>query len=173
MRAVRRPQPLIVSISWPGVLASPVLWGVNMWLGLSVVATGLGMIGLGLYGGWMGVQSREWPKVTGVITRARVRYAGGVVYTPEVRYVYTVNAIEHEGHAVSNFGKPFIGSKKAEEYLAHLVGDGKVPVFYDPNNPRRALLETGSSWLGTIGLAISGIPCVILGVIFMVGAGGG
>jgi hypothetical protein len=141
------------------------------------VITGTQVIGgIGVLGGlWLaaeqgyyllyGVRSRQWPSTDGRILEARAGalpnqlprgrwYPGGL----RLAYEYTVGRERYVGSRSSWRGYwPRLGT--AVRLALHYQAQRKVRVWYDPNDPRRAVLQPGAgAWnvFGTgLGLAIA------------------
>lgn len=86
---------------------------------------------------WWSFEAKSWIEAVGVVTVAEssgwsTRTDSGTSY--ELRYRYTVDGIEHDGWRLWPAGA---AGRRALEFS---VGQ-EVPVFYDPQRPRRAMLE--------------------------------
>jgi len=117
---------------------------------------------------YRGYKSETWEKAEGRIVSTSIDYAGhtygrGAVafYTPAITYRYEVNGIERQGTRLKFGGHwPFPG---AAERLRNQYREGqRVVVFYNPEDPDKAVLESGVSsdnvfafWVG-IGLFVIG-----------------
>ena len=122
----------------------------TMFLFLVFLAVGAGLS----WWGWTILQnaraSADWPSVEGQITRSLVAYStdaeGGDSYSPEVTFVYVaVDDRSHEGRTIK-FGENSYGSeRKAQEIINRYPLGQTVTVFYDPENPDKAVLEPGVS----------------------------
>jgi hypothetical protein len=101
-----------------------------------------------------GYQSRAWPAAQGRITQSQaalehVKRSGStgstIRYAARIRYNYTVGAKTYSSSTIG-FGKSRYTSKKQSKTMKYLeqYPEGKsVTVYYAPDDPRRAALETG------------------------------
>jgi hypothetical protein len=96
-------------------------------------------------------QNREnatqiWPTVTGKITTSNVKKRhdsehGNVAY-PHVSYTYEVDGKIHHSSNIMAGGE--LGGMNVESTLARYPLSSQVTVYYDPQNPKDAVLEAGS-----------------------------
>lgn len=97
-----------------------------------------------------GINSKQWKKVNGIITSSEIISESGasiddqrVFYAFRVSYKYKINDNNYEGHSLSR--KPQGRSKEASLIKKKQYPINKeVVVYYNPNNPKQAVLETGS-----------------------------
>ncbi|TVQ32073.1 MAG: DUF3592 domain-containing protein [Phycisphaeraceae bacterium] len=130
---------------------------------LLVVLFGLGILIVAMYN-----QSRaaSWPTTDGVVTRSEVetlRTSDGQELRPIVKFVYSVEGVEHIGDRISFSGFSSGGRSAAElTVAAHPVGE-KVVVRYDPADPSRSALRVGVGAMELIG-ALFMMTFLIVGV---------
>lgn len=133
------------------------------------------IIGLGftLYGGFMVMQaldSNSWPSVTGEVLESYVTSSqggsqGGTTYKPFVVYEYVVGGTTYKA-AVVKLGD----TSSSSIYSTHQKVVDKYPVgasvivFYDPEDPQNAALETG---LNFVVLILFGIGLAMIGGFFV------
>lgn len=112
---------------------------------------------LAISGGFLGVagwyrvwaqKSRYWSRTTGKVIWAQVESEmseDGKVFFPKILYRYKVNGQRYDGDRIY-FGdvNRSEDSIEAEIILEKRRPDDEVTVFYDPSNPRRAVLERGT-----------------------------
>lgn len=113
---------------------------------------------------WMGMrgeaaESEHWPTTAGVITRMNVSEHtdrdGSRTKHLDVRYKYAVNGREFEGDRVG------VGTSYDTDAVAQAYPVGKqVLVFYNPEKPADAVLQTGAS--GTTIWALGGFGLLFL-----------
>jgi hypothetical protein len=84
------------------------------------------------------------------------RWGRGGGYAPSVAFTYDVGGRQYRGDR-STFVRRGLRRRLAEEALAAIPGD--VDVFYNPEKPQEAYLETHTQ---TLGLAIVAFGCVLL-----------
>jgi len=127
--------------------------------------------GVFLYLGWQVVRqetgalrggraSQNWPSVDGKIISSSIRTssssgAGRSRYYPVVEYEYSVDGKSLRGDRISFDTQPV--SHQSATVITKRYSVGRVvPVFYDPEDASKCVLEPGTSrisWLG-IGLGI-------------------
>jgi hypothetical protein len=133
------------------------------------------LVGAGLsVWGWTILQnaraSASWPTAQGRITRMEVTHStdseGGDSYRPEVAYEYLVNDRSYESYTIK-FGENSYGNRReAEEIAARYPVGQSVPVYYDPADPERSVLEPGVS-LGSY--IVLGIGVLFVAISLIVG----
>lgn len=89
----------------------------------------------------------SWPSVEGRITTSAVytrrdRDDGKLEYHSNIAFVYSVNGVNLAGNTV-RFGFENFGKAAAEHVCARYPAGASVPVYYDPANPSRSVLEPG------------------------------
>jgi hypothetical protein len=88
--------------------------------------------------------SAAWPAVIGTITRAEVGTTAVGRYFADVAYTYYVGDAEFTGSKI----RASDGECNIRDGAVQAIGDltvGKqIPVFYNPSDPRKALLEPGA-----------------------------
>lgn len=118
------------------------------------------------YGGqqlWIAYQAESWPQTVGTVIASSVDYhrsRNSASYFPRVRYRYTVDGVQYEGHRiwVEEQGRSSRGW--AQEVVARYQPGTMVTVFYDPSNPAFAVLVPGLFEGGAI-------IWVLVGVVFI------
>jgi Protein of unknown function (DUF3592) len=103
------------------------------------------LIGMALSGLWHSWQTRHWHITTGTVTRAQIaeqRVKTRMVYQTKVSYAYAVNNRQYQSSRV------FIGDRlhssdrlTAEQQLRHYQPGSEVTVYYNPRDPKDAVLE--------------------------------
>lgn len=123
---------------------------------LMAALTGLSLLVLGLWARQRGQASLSWPQTPGLITASGIDDPDGENLRPDIRYSYSVAGQRHEGRRIAYSG--YGNSRHAlEQLIARYPLNAEVPVFYDPAQPARAVLENRRSsdwglWAGS-GLA--------------------
>ena len=104
------------------------------------------------------------PDIGSNTNRANYRYAN--IYTPEVSYSYRVQMVDYVSNKIDvfkNFGTS--SSARAFAITKKYPVNANVTVYYDPENPKDAVLEagvkTGSLFFLIVGIALFVIPLVI------------
>lgn len=107
--------------------------------------------------GWLLLQARRsvaWPSTTGRVVEAKREETAsgsrdhGGRWRLALTYEYTVNGQRHEGHRVAFGDRIFPGrSRQAEvdELVARYPRGQEVTVHYDPRDPSRCALQTGTA----------------------------
>jgi hypothetical protein len=138
------------------------------------------VIGLALLG-WAFVvlqaarEARAWPTVTGKITASGVhervsRDKEGdpyTEYTPYVRYSFSVNDRPFEGDRIAVGYNEEGSHSQARFAVARYPVGATVKVYYDPANPRSAVLQLGTRNMSTP--IFIGIACIGLALFFLFG----
>jgi hypothetical protein len=117
-----------------------------------------------------GRASEKWPETEGVITLSQVRHGK---YSPRnndwtvvtsIKYEYEVGGRRYVSERVS-FGAMTSDADRRTE--AAMYGEGmRFPVYYDPADPKVAVLETGVQGGVYTGLVI-GAVCALIGLVLM------
>lgn len=112
-------------------------------------------------------QSVNWPSVSGTVTAARVKTHHSTdsdgdtseTYSAQVEYQYQVNGVAYTSEKIS-FGAPVAVSnlRKVQETVAQFPAGSPVNVYYNPQNPAEATLQT----------RMGSKTGLILGIIFLV-----
>lgn len=104
---------------------------------------------------YMNRQAKRWPAVEGVIIASTLEPSSDGENSVRIVYQYTVN-----GHSFTSSQFSYTGLSNAppaqKRRIAQYPRGRRVPVFYDPQKPSRAVLERGESfawiYLGLIGV---------------------
>ncbi len=113
-------------------------------------------------------ESQNWPSTLGTITQSQVSESVSTSdddlpsYHPSVKYSYAVGGESFESNKIY-FGAVSSGSqKKAQEVIARYSQGSTVTVFYNPINPKEAVLERQSK--STTVMLVLGIVFVLMAV---------
>ena len=110
----------------------------------------VGLLGFGGYQIFQAFDSKNWPEVTGKVTRvdiqedyryrrSRYDYGSRYQYTPVVEYVYLVDHVSHEGR--TNL-QTFSSRSQAIDYLNGMYRKGMhLQVLYNPHHPNFSSLH--------------------------------
>ena len=118
-------------------------------------------------------KSRSWPSTQGEITSSYIQKQVNrktntnrttTSFSAKVHYRYLVGGTTYSGDRI-RFGGTYSGGKRS---LAKKVADSypkgkKVTVYYDPENPKEAVLKTGFSWT-TFMVFIGGLLFLCVGI---------
>jgi len=136
-------------------------------LSLALLLLSSASIGAGIAMNAGSERSGHWPMIEGAIVSGRVDQTqqgngkgGGVsCYRATILYRYELGAVSYQNTKISYHGTPCVhgerGRRLAEELIARYPANGKVTIFYDPDNPQRSCLEPGKTPDG-IGLMLMG-----------------
>jgi len=152
----------------------PALFGlVFLAVGIGVTAWGWNVLG-------DAKASTSWPSVDGSVISSKVerertsRRSGGrrrtsTTYGAEVRYRYSVDGNEYSSDKVS-FGDYSSSNRARAQGIVDRYPVGKtVQVYYDPNTPETAVLESGTSWSCYLPIGL-GIIFTIVGALVSAGS---
>ncbi|MBT3200647.1 MAG: DUF3592 domain-containing protein [Phycisphaerales bacterium] len=145
--------------------------------GLVFAAVGIGIAIVGVNMLAKANASSAWPSVKGKIvasdvkksTSSRKRSKGrrkSTKYRAIIKYEYTVAETKHTGNQVS-FGGSSTSMSAAKAVASRYPKGADVDVYYDPENPDEAVLETGTSASTYIPLGVG----LVFGLIGMFLAG--
>ncbi len=116
--------------------------------------------------------SAGWPSTTGKVTSSQVRVdtstdnegSTSTSYVPAIQYEYAVNKTQYtSSRRTVGSGQMGYGSRNRANAIVEQYPAGKsVSVYYDPKNPKYAVLQTGVSssvyvWL-LMGIAFIALP---------------
>ena len=111
--------------------------------------------------------SKSWPTVEGEIFDAQVRMSSSrrsTSYQPHITYGYKVNGQDYTSDQLTHGGPESFGDQfKAAAAAQKYVPGTPVRVYYHPKDPKRAVLQTGttgSNWL----LLVLGIAATAFGI---------
>lgn len=103
-----------------------------------------GFVVIGLYDLYFSNVSKSWPSTMGIIAASNVSVPSKHdLWGVYVRYEFVVNGVQHSSHTYRFGGSPHFSQHAAEIVVAQYVPGDPVKVFYDPNNPDRAVLAPG------------------------------
>ena len=138
----------------------------DWWLfGLIFLVIGVIFLVIGLVAIKRAKTAQSWPSIAGTVVRSEVvRHEStdedgstSTTYEPVVQYDYSVMGQPFTGKRIA-FGSNRYNYKKAAEVTARYPMGGRVKVFYNPDKPKDAVLET---------VAAGGKLFVILGGILL------
>jgi hypothetical protein len=117
--------------------------------------------------------STQWPKVDGVIASSEVAKSkdsdGDTMYSAEVVYKYEVEGRKLESDNVF-FGGDYSSSSRSDASgTVNRYPTGKeVEVYYDPDDPSKAVLEPGAKWMSYMVYGI-GMVFFVVGLLVVIG----
>src|ERR1051325_9425705 len=132
----------------PATLRDYHLWRVLLW---GVLVIGPAFIFEGLRGNYRDRPSLRWPAVTGTVMQSERRYHGGKhsYYSVGMTYSYLINDRRYMGHTIKLWNPDLRGDKETvKAFMAEHPVRSEVQVYYDPNDPRNAVLIPGADEAG-------------------------
>lgn len=124
----------------------------------------------------IGIASRTWPAVKGTILSSYVASRslggeGGTSYAAIIQYMYEVNRKEYQSESIDTapgwwaWGLHGAARKKVAQYPP----DKTVDVYYNPQSPETAFLESGVHLSGPFLMVLGVILLIVFLVAFAVG----
>ncbi len=118
---------------------------------LLMAAIGLLLAGLAARNWTRGNATRAWPQTQGRILRSFVLVErssgseGGTSYTPQVEYEYAVGGASYRCNRLRYGQTGSWGRKQAERTIAPFAVGSHTAVFFNPADPKQAVLLRGTS----------------------------
>jgi hypothetical protein len=159
----------------------PLLLSLLSTLSVILGLVGLWVLGLGLRRMAQASRSRRWPTAQGTLLSSTVAQRSApplrrdeddedappappqTLYRPQVEYRYSVGPQAFTGTSLALEELEVSSEEHARKHAARYVPGSPVTVYYDPQNPGRAVLEPGVravSWA---------LP--VVGVVFLIATG--
>jgi hypothetical protein len=94
---------------------------------------------------YFALKSKQWPTIAGSVTEVDIVHGTSVRASYDsalVGYEYHVRGIRYTSRRIDYAGRG-AGAMSALNYFRHYHEGQSVVVHYDPNEPARAVLETG------------------------------
>lgn len=147
----------------------------NVLLSLCFLAGGIALAVWGFMNLSTAMKSNRWPMVEGTITSSRVvrkveHYTDSdhhrrtrIVYRPQVRYRYAVDARTFSGSRITMADYSSSSRHRARKICARYPAGGICRVFYDPDKPGEAVLKAGITF-GTVLLPTVGVLFALIGI---------
>jgi hypothetical protein len=110
--------------------------------------------------------SRDWPSVDGVIERSEVQSSvdrNGTAYGAMVSYKYTVNGVQYSANRVGHADYVSSNPDHAQSIVLKYKTGAAVPVYYNPADPSKAVLEVGVKNFTILSL-LACLACVGIGI---------
>lgn len=120
----------------------PLITYLFLWL---FIVVGVASLCAGIWNLARSLRSASWPSTSGVIDRAEMGSNSdddGVTYSADVTYHYEVGGTSYTGTRLS-FGTMSASSDYARRILDRYPVGATVRVYYSPDDPASAVLETG------------------------------
>lgn len=139
-------------------------------IALTLLLGGLFLVAPRVY---VGLYSESWPQVPGVIIESGAVFSGyddsgAPTFVSKIVYRYTVDKREYRCDILEAL--QLVLSREQVDRIALSYPPGKeVAVFYDPRNPRNAVLVPGIGPWTQVGLLVYVAICLMLAVKFVKG----
>ena len=142
---------------------------------LAMFAAGIFLMALGGYEIKGSQESRNWPSTRGTITYSGVHksihtdsnHRTKTTYIPKVAYRYQVKGRQYTGDRIEfGVGESGGSMKSAQKIMGRYPSGKKVPVYYNPQDPKYGILEAGFTWrsifafLGGVVFFAAGVFCL-------------
>lgn|GEM_PF-1207750 len=153
---------------------------------LRATTAGFFLVGAILIGGRLN-EGRHWPAVLGTIQELRLEESGagedgatpGTQYRIRAGYSYEIDGVSYEGTRLTVYDWVYRNEERAGAWLTSrgLAPGARVPVYYDPEEPERALLVPGIPWnrleviLGLLLLGVLPVAVVVFSVVDLLRGG--
>jgi hypothetical protein len=114
-----------------------------------------------------GLASTDWPQATGTVTESYIETHASddsTSFSAVVRYLYTVDGVEHRGERVAFTRWNYNDIHDAEIVKSRYPEGAGIVVFHDPNTPQNAVLEPGL-FAGALGLLALGSVFAVVGLL--------
>jgi hypothetical protein len=113
--------------------------------------------------------TKSWPSVSGRIVESRVdtyedSTGGETMYTTRLRYQYLVNDARHSGSSIGLLDHSSSSLHEMSRLAERFPAGAEVAVYYDPRDPRTALLEPGPALLSFAPL-LFGLLALLVGAL--------
>lgn len=129
----------------------------------AVVILGVGLVFLtvALVLLWKCWATESWTETTGEITVSRVaeeskhdaEHGTRTFYRARIAYSYEANGTSYEAMKVRRYDLQSTSRERVKVIQERYPVGVQVVVFYNPENPRQAVLEPGASWFQYVFLA--------------------
>jgi len=123
--------------------------------------------------------SMSWRETKGTVIKSEVAVEESVfgsdddqgqsqpMYSAEITYTYLINDVLYTSDRISFAGKSsYSKPEKVEMFIAKYPDGSGVSVFYNPNEPKEAVLERSAE--GSVVLLVAGIVFIVVGLISLV-----
>lgn len=143
-------------------------------LGMAVfwfVVLGPSMIGYGVYSNRVDGASLKWPMTTGRIVNYDKTYRGGKNpgYNYTATYAYSVNGMHYTEQRYAVWSDYVEGGGWSDFMDVHPVSSS-IEVYYDPNDPKSAVLAPGPNywvnrnliWMGTVFIVLAIVLIIVM-----------
>jgi len=130
----------------------------------AVVVLGIGLVFLTvalvlLWNCWV---TENWTETTGEITVSRVAEESKhdaergtrTFYRARIAYRYEANGASYEATKVRRYDWQSTSRERVNAIRDRYLAGKQVVVFYNPTNPRQAVLEPGASWFQYVFLGV-------------------
>jgi hypothetical protein len=117
-------------------------------------------------------ESLRWPTSEAVVVASEIEENRSIPkkpsFTPKVRFKYSVEGRELTGTAISNHDVGYGDRSNAQEIVDKYRVNSLHTAYYDPVNPKKAVLEPGLNWRAYLFLLIP-LAFVLISIFLIVG----
>ena len=123
-------------------------------LTLAMFAGGIFLLAWGVYEMKRAYESRTWPDTQGTVISSYIdkrshrdsNHHTSTIYTPKIRYQYQVEGKHYTCNRIEFGGESGGKRSKAKKVVDKYPSGKKVTVYYNPQDPKVAVLKAGFSW---------------------------
>lgn len=131
---------------------------------LVFIVVGLLIFLYGIFGMAAALGSMQWPATTGKVTSAE-SVRNGRHHCPLIIYDYSVDGRSYEGRSIRSGLPERLLFDNSRVFIRRYPKDSLVTVYYDPDKPGRAILETGPG-RELYAICLAGLFIMLLGNFF-------
>lgn len=109
-------------------------------------------------------ETKNWPTVEGTITYSDINSTtkdGKTMYSPSVRYKYTVDSKEFYGTKVQSVHSSTSSKNSVKKTLDKYAVGNTADVYYDPETPGSSVLEPGTGFVLGLILKLPLLFCIL------------
>jgi len=154
-----------------------VTWPVIQFFKLPYIIPSLGALCLssGIYILLGGLASKKWPTTSGRITKSELKEStvsngdgpNKKGYQVFIRYSYMVGGMAYEGKKIKFYtGTISVDQLEQQREIDRFPVGAQVPVYYNPKNPKSAVLVPGIETYATCVFIIGGLVFIVVGLLY-------
>ena len=134
-------------------------------LTMAMFAAGIFLLAWGGYEMKRAYESRSWPNTQGTVISSYIDKRShrdsnkrtSIVYTPKIQYQYQVEGKHYTCKRIAFGGESGGKRSKAKKVVDRYPSGKKVTVYYNPQDPKVAVLKAGFSWGAILAFLAGGI----------------
>ncbi len=140
-------------------------------VGIIFLIVGIVFVSVGYYLQKEAKKVEKWPSVKGVVVESKVvshldSESNQTMYAPAITYRFKVGNKEFTSSSYGFMNVSYSDSSKAEKIVKAYPAGKEVTVYYNPENPYKAVLNKKSSFLVYIPQILGWVFVVIGGILF-------